>query len=391
MKLLTLATHPIQYQAPWFRALAARPELDFAVAFAHLPTAEQQGVGFGVPFEWDAPLRDGYRSFTLELAGRDPDLGRFRGLRTRRLVARLRREAPDALLVTGWNSWVLVQGILAAGRLGLPLILRGEANDLRPRPPLVRAIQRRIVARAAAHLAIGTANRRFLEARGVDPGRIVDAPYFVDNAAFGAAADRERERRGERRHGWGLEENAFVLLFAGKLVARKRPADLLAAFEAFPALRERARLLVVGDGELRAGLEARARAGGLPVRFAGFLNQSEIPRAYAAADLLVLPSDAGETWGLVVNEAMASGLPAVVSDRVGCAPDLIVPGETGETFPCGDVAALASTLERWTDDPERTRAAGRAARELVTARFTVERTVEATLEALRFVTGEGRS
>ena len=93
--------------------------------------------------------------------------------------------------------------------------------------------------------------------------------------------------------------------------------------------------------------EARAEAARLGVRvtWAGFLNQHEIGRAYAAADCLVLPSYA-ETWGLVVNEAMATGLPAVVSDAVGCAPDLIVPGETGETFRKGDVDDLAAALTR---------------------------------------------
>ncbi len=386
MKLLALATHPIQYQIPWFRALAARAELDLVVAFAHLPTSSQQGVGFGVSFDWDLPLLEGYRWLRLELANRRPDLDRFRGLRARQIGTRIADEAPDALLVTGWNSWVLVQGVEAARRRRIPVVMRGESNDLRPRRAAVRWLQRRLVARAAAHLAIGRANRAFLEARGVPAERLFDAPYFVDNARFAAAAGRERGERERRRADWGIEAGATVLLFAGKLVAKKRPLDLLAAFERSPALREGAILLVVGDGPLRPELERRARSRALPVRFAGFLNQTAMPRAYAAADLLVLPSDAGETWGLVVNEAMASGLPALVSDRVGCAADLVEEGVTGWTYPCGRVEALAAALEHAIADLSRLRGAGEAAREWVSSRFTVERSVEATLAALHFAT-----
>ncbi|HPA96824.1 MAG TPA: glycosyltransferase family 4 protein, partial [Thermoanaerobaculia bacterium] len=117
------------------------------------------------------------------------------------------------------------------------------------------------------------------------------------------------------------------------------------------------------------------------------LNQSRIAEAYAAADCLVLPSDRGETWGLVVNEAMVCGLPAVTSDQVGCAPDLIRAGETGWSYPCGDVAALASLLRRVAGDPGRSRTMGAAARELVRTRYGVADAVEGTLAALRFVTG----
>ncbi len=87
----------------------------------------------------------------------------------------------------------------------------------------------------------------------------------------------------------------------------------------------------------------------MPLHVAGFQNQTELPAWYAAADVLVLPSDGGETWGLVVNEALACGTPAVVSDAVGCAPDLALdrdPGRTGAVFAVGDPAALADAVER---------------------------------------------
>jgi glycosyltransferase involved in cell wall biosynthesis len=107
---------------------------------------------------------------------------------------------------------------------------------------------------------------------------------------------------------------------------------------------------MVGDGPLRMVCEEKVRHEGLPISFTGFLNQSQIVAAYAAADALVLPSDGGETWGLVVNEAMACGLPCFVSDQVGCSPDLIIPNQTGALFPLGDYKALAALLGDFAGD-----------------------------------------
>jgi glycosyltransferase involved in cell wall biosynthesis len=128
----------------------------------------------------------------------------------------------------------------------------------------------------------------------------------------------------------------------------------------------------VGSGHLEEACRAQAAAHDLPVSFAGFLNQSAIASAYAASDCLVLPSDHGETWGLVVNEAMACGLPAVVSDLVGCREDLIIEGKTGLSYSCGNSGALAACLVRMAQDPEASRRMGEAGQQLVEAAFTVE-------------------
>jgi glycosyltransferase involved in cell wall biosynthesis len=127
----------------------------------------------------------------------------------------------------------------------------------------------------------------------------------------------------------------------------------------------------------------------LPVTFAGFLNQSEIVRAYVAADCLVLPSDAGETWGLVVNEAMACGLPAIVSDQVGCGPDLVTEGVTGSIFPMGDLGALAQRLITFSGNPAALRAMGANARERVCSQYSVDRAVAGTMAAIDAVTVGG--
>ena len=143
-------------------------------------------------------------------------------------------------------------------------------------------------------------------------------------------------------------------------------------------------LLIVGSGVLEAELRAYSAERHLPVRFAGFLNQTEIPRAYAAADALVLPSGS-ETWGLVVNEAMASGIPAVVSDRVGCREDLVDEGETGYSFPMGETGELADRLARLASDRSHAAEMGKEAQRRVFANFSIERTVNGTLSAVDYV------
>jgi glycosyltransferase involved in cell wall biosynthesis len=147
---------------------------------------------------------------------------------------------------------------------------------------------------------------------------------------------------------------------------------------------------MVGAGELMEPARVLAHQEQLPLSFTGFLNQSEIVRAYVAADCLVLPSDAGETWGLVVNEAMACGLPAIVSDQVGCGMDLVHEQETGATFPMGDVTALANRIEEFAADPDELIAMGQRAQQLVLTHYSVERAVEGTLSAIEGVVGRGR-
>jgi glycosyltransferase involved in cell wall biosynthesis len=142
--------------------------------------------------------------------------------------------------------------------------------------------------------------------------------------------------------------------------------------------------LMVGDGPLRQACEELARTTNAPIHFAGFLNQSKMPAAYAAADVLVLPSDGGETWGLVVNEAMASGKPCLVSDHVGCGPDLIIPGETGDVFPLGDIAALASLLGSYAERRNDLTDMGAKAEQLA-SKFSVRVGVESLIAAVAVV------
>ena len=384
VRLVAIAPHPIQYHAPLFRALAACPELEFEVAFLELLDAKRQGQGFGVAFQWDVPVLEGYRSRVL------PTRRFAKGHWGRAVRARacLRDLDPDAVLLTGWQTLPFVQLLLASRRMRIPALMRGESNALRPRPWVVDRLHGWLFRQVDAFLVIGRANRGLYEGHGIPSERLFDAPYFVDNEWFGAQAEVARVRRGELRAGLGIPGDATCFLYAGKFEPKKHPQHFLAALGTLTRTRPDLKVhgLLVGDGDLASELRTRVAAESLPVTFAGFVNQSEIPKHYAAADALVLPSDYGETWGLVVNEAMACRLPALVSDRVGCGPDLVQPGLTGERYPFGEVEAIARVLEKWAATPGLLVQMGRAAEEHVRRSYTISRTVEAVVQAVRFAT-----
>jgi glycosyltransferase involved in cell wall biosynthesis len=379
-----VTTHPIQYQVPWFRALARVPDLDLTVLFAMIPDARQQGIGFSVPFEWDIPLLDGYRHRRLDNRARKPALGRFFGCNTPEVGPAL--EGSDAVIIHGWGVLSAQQALWAARRRRIPCILRGEASSLRPWAPWRRLTYGAFLRSYAAFLSIGRANRDFYAHSGVPPGRIFDAPYCVDNERFSAQADALEPRRRVIRTGWGVREGSIAILFSGKLIEKKRPLDLVGAMAIARRQDPRLHLLVAGDGPLRVACEQRVRELDVPATFLGFMNQDRIAEAYVAADCLVLPSDYGETWGLVVNEAMACGRPAIVSDRVGCHLDLVLPGETGAVFHFGEVDELASVIVALTAVPAMLADLGTRARARVRRDYSIETLVAGTLAALRFVT-----
>jgi glycosyltransferase involved in cell wall biosynthesis len=353
-----LATHPIQYQAPLLRLLAACPELRLQVFFlSDFSVRTHYEASFNRSIQWDVPLTEGYSSELLSrwLIGPCTTLRSHwpvRGIKTK-----LRKGHFDALWVHGWGHIGLRQAVNAAHALGVPVLLRGEStpdSSLRRglRRRLRDALCRRLFARCAGFLCIGSLNRQFYRSFGVPEKQMFSVPYAVDNAWFQTRCAEAAPRREALRSELGLAPARPIILFAAKFIPVKAPRDLLAAYlQAFrPEDPARPYLLFVGDGPLRAQLETQAgeRAGN-DVRFIGFRNQSELPAFYELCDVFVLPSHF-EPWGLVVNEVMNASKPVIVSDRVGAAYDLVEPGANGWIFPAGNVEALAKILRKATID-----------------------------------------
>jgi glycosyltransferase involved in cell wall biosynthesis len=277
-------THPVQYQVPWFRALAAEPGIDLEVVFSYLPTDREQGVGFGQAFAWDIPLLDGYRWRLMTTRTMPYWIPAFARRVASDIGSVLNEIDPHVAMVLGWQEVSLVQALVACRRKGVPIVLRGESNLLRPRNRSTSFIHRRYFRFCDGFLAIGRANTALYKAAGVSLEHIVTASYFVDNARFASDADRIRDDRVSLRRSFGIPEGSACFAFAGKLEQKKRPLDVLRGLRLARDRGADVCGLFVGNGELMAAARTLALELGVPVAFTGFLNQSEISRAYVAAD-----------------------------------------------------------------------------------------------------------
>jgi glycosyltransferase involved in cell wall biosynthesis len=385
IRLACVTTHPIQYHAQWFRALAAHPQIDLEVLYCHHATpGEQSDAGFGVEFEWDVPLLDGYKYRLLENVAGKPSVGSFRGLDTPELYSLISAGRYDAVFVNGWHYKSAWQAIRACWKRKVPVMARSDSH-LHTKRHLSKRLMKEIpyrwfIAKLDACLAVGSWSREYFLHYGARPDRIFMVPH-----AARAVSDRDvRSFEGQRqrfRGQWELRASDTVFVFSGKFIGKKRPLDFVRAIGEARRLNPRIVGLMVGDGPLRGECQRLARELDAPIRFSGFLNQSRIAEAYIAADALVLPSDGGETWGLVVNEAMSWGRPCLVSDHVGCGPDLVFHGETGMVFPLGDVKALASHLADCASHTERLISMGKKAQERLGS-YSISAAVEGLLQAL---------
>ena len=350
IRLLYLVDRPIQYQAPLLRLIAGLDDIDLTVI--HKDAGGALGrfdAGFGRAVTWDVPLLDGYAH---EIVPEDRRLAGF-------------IEDCDVVWLHGWRGARAWRAMDTARRRGVPVLMRGE-NTLAAMPDgrALRGVLKRrylkwIFDRCRAFLTVGGANRDYYRAHGVDPGRLFPMPYAVDNDFFRSRAAAAAGERAQFRSALGLDGEGPVILFAGKLLARKNPLVLVEAFRALDhAGLGHPTLLLVGDGALRPALE-KAAAGDDRVRVLGFRNQTEMPAFYDLADVFVLASHR-EPWGLAVNEAMNGRCAVVVSGECGCAGDLV--DETcGAVVAPGDSGALCRALARILSDRGRCREMGDAA------------------------------
>jgi glycosyltransferase involved in cell wall biosynthesis len=346
-RITFVLTHPVQYMSPLFRYITAeRPDIDLTVLYASTPMPSQQGVGFGRSFEWDISLTDGYahRVIAPSADGRRFDAESFTGADVGPIDDAVAATRPDVVIVPGWHSRFYLRVIAECRRLGVPVLYRGDSNLVNGRRGLLRpmwaARTTGLLRLFDGYLSVGTRSREYLRRFGVPEPLIVDSPHAIDNDRFARASDDHA--RTAMRHNVGAADDDYVVLFAGKFVDIKRPADVCAA-----AARLAAPTLVVmaGDGPMMAETRVAAEQLAVRTKWCGFVNQADMPALLAAADCVAVPSQS-ESWGLIVNEALACGTPCVVSDRVGCAPDLIRDGVSGAMYPTGDPEALAAALTR---------------------------------------------
>jgi glycosyltransferase involved in cell wall biosynthesis len=343
-RLGIVVTHPIQYQVPLFRYLAARSAVEPLVLFlSEHGLAESFDPGFGRAVKYDVPLLGGYDHRIIRNRSPKPNVSSSWGVFNPSLPTLIRRSHIDVLLVHGYSHLSHWLAYATAACSKVPYLLRGESRPDQGRahaPKMIakRALIRPLVRNAGACLSIGEQNRKFYSSYGALSSRIFFAPYSVETDRFAAAGAIGRARRTSMVKSLGLQPDMPLVLFAAKLQPRKRPIDVVLAMD---QLEHPANLIVIGDGLLRADVEELTSKRPW-MRALGFVNQRKIAEWYGAADLFALPSD-NEPWGLAVNEAMAAGAVPIVSDRVGCATDLVT-HDVGWVHTVGDIGALASAI-----------------------------------------------
>ncbi|HKI11457.1 MAG TPA: glycosyltransferase family 4 protein [Candidatus Acidoferrum sp.] len=351
--------------APMLRRMAQHPQLELDVAYCSLRGAQPtHDPEFNTTVQWDIPLFEGYQ--WQEIANRGSRADSFFGLYNPGLWKLIRNGKFDAVLcylsyrcASFWISY-------SASKLSRSAFLFGcDQNSLEPRDgrawkrpfkklgwPLLYSLADQVVVSS-------NAARALIISMGIPEQKVTLTPLTVDNDWWGAQA--EKADRGAVRAAWGANSSTFVVLFCAKLQPWKRPLDLLRAFA--QANLPDALLVYAGEGTMRHELEQEATTLGIGerVRFLGFLNQSQLPAVYTAADLMVLPSE-NEPFAVVVNEASCCGCPVVASDHVGAAKDLIAPVDPGLIYPTGDLRALSTLLSELCRAPGRLRELGRAAK-----------------------------
>ncbi len=367
-RLAIVSSHPIQYNAPSFRSLAAIPDLDVRVFYEWKGPGSTIDPEFGRRVEWDIPLLDGYDFTFVPNVARDPGSHHFRGIDNPTIVESVQSWAPDSLLLYGW-PFVSHLRVLRAFHRKVNLMFRGDSTLLDD-PGFKRRLARRALLRwvyrhVDVALYAGKLNHAYFRAHGLREDQLVWAPHAVDNEHFSADSEQREFEAREWRRRLGVPYEDIVFLLAAKLVTGKDPWTLLRAFIELRRSNPRpgAHLVFVGEGELAASLRAECAARS-DVHFLGFQNQSRMPVVYRIADVVVLPS-LSETWGLSINEGMACGRPAIVSDRVGCGTDLIQSGRTGLVFEHADSVSLKWALRHFLEDRGRAPAMGAEAKKLI--------------------------
>ena len=391
-RVLVVASHPVQYQAPLLRRMAKRDDLDLQVAYCTLRGAEAaHDVEFDATVQWDVPLLDGYT--WKHLANRGSGGESFLGLCNPEVWKLIREGEFDAVLCyLGYRRATFWIAYFAAKSAGAAFLFGTDTTNLTPRDGStwkagVKRLLWPLLFRLADQVMVpSTGGLELMRSLGLPDGRVTLTPYVVDNDWWLAQA--ARVDRQALRASWGAGPDELVVLFSAKLQPWKAPFDLLRAFAkaAIPA----SLLVFAGEGPLRSQLAAEAIVLGVAgrVRFLGFVNQTQLPGIYSAADLLVLPS-LFEPFGVVVNEAMLCSCPVVASDHVGAARDLIAHGRTGFVYPCGKIDALADVLRQASASPEQLAGLSRAARARMES-WSPRENIEATVEAISIAVSRQR-
>lgn len=353
--LAIFESHPIQYRAPVYRELERLVPNQFHVFYGTDVTLRgARDKEFGKTLTWDEPLLDGYPNTVLNQERGEPLKG-FRSLHGKGLSRVFKRYRPKAVLQTQYFYEYDFAVLLQAYFRRIPIWIRQETQDEAVQRSRSKAFVRWLVYRLLYSAVqrgfyIGKLNREHFLRHGIPPSRLIHAPYCTPDRFQNVSSEEFSDIRNACRHKMGIGDDKIVIGFFGKLIHKKNPDLLMEAISFLKNKRVKAKtcLLFVGAGSMESEMKEQAaqlEKFGVAVKFAGFVNQSGIRDFYAATDIMVLPSRyAGETWGLVANEALQAGCAVVLSEAVGSSHEF-GGWERVRTIPVENAKALARAVE----------------------------------------------
>jgi len=338
-------SHPIQYFAPMYKYLNEQGIPTSAWYCSDYSVKGGLDVEFGTKITWDIPLLEGYESqFFKNISIKKKGFFRFINFG---MIAELIKEPKSIIVVHGYHYFTHFMILMLGGLFGHTICFR---TDVPQNHEIIKqgwkqkikrfGLKHILFPRINYMLYVGTQNKLFYEGLKIPQNKLVSCPYAIDNNRFrNFICDQKEERKR-----LGIKQDEKIMVFSAKYIHKKRPLDLLKAFH---RLNEKnVWLIFVGDGELREEMQNYIDQYKLEkVIMTGFVNQKEIPKYYAIADLFVMCSGQGEHWGLSVNEAMNFDIPLVLSDLTGCAVDLVDPGNNGYIFETGNIEELTKSIK----------------------------------------------
>ncbi len=341
-KLAIIITHPIQYYSPLFKLLSERNKIQIKVFYTWEQSQEKVfDEKFGKEIKWDIPLLDGYDYTFVKNISKNPSSGTFKGVVNPTLISEIENWKADAILVFGWNH----QSHFKAMRYfkgKTPVYFRGDStliDEVRSFKIILRRVWLKYVYQFTDFaFFVGENNKKYFIKHGLTKKQLLFAPHAIDNERFYSNTAENIEKAKQLRNKLNISENDKIFLFVGKFEPKKNPLLLIEAAKYYPQYK----FLFVGNGELETQMKEQA---GENVVFLPFQNQTQMPIIYNLCNVYVLPSQGrGETWGLAVNEAMACEKAILVSDKVGCAVNLVENNENGFIFKSNNIEDLKEKI-----------------------------------------------
>ena len=392
IKIAFFVSHPIQYFAPLFKEFNKNSDISLKVNYFSDETIKIfEDKEFNKKIKWDINLLDGYNFEFLKNNSPIPTIKRppF-GLINFSIFKKIKKEKTDIVIIHGWNyisHWIV---FLVCFFRKIPVILRSEMPMSQEfKKNKIKLFFKKIVfkmflfRKISAFLVIGKENYNFYLYYGVPADKIFFAPYSVDNNRFNEQFNTYRNGKEQIKKDLGYNRYKRIILFVGKLISKKNPIDLVKAFHLIN--NEDVALILVGEGKYRLDIERYIKENFLKnVFIAGFVNQLELWKYYIISDLFVLPSGTGETWGLVVNEAMNFKLPVIVSDTAGCAIDLVIDDVNGYKFREGDIKDLSEKISLILSNENKIKKMGEESLKIIN-KYSYEETIRGFMRSIDFI------